>query len=278
MGEQQVIENVRNDKKGIRFYLHIYRMILAQDIKAKLSYRADFFISMIGMLAVNIGDFIAFWILFQKFPSIMGWKYEEMIFLYGFSLLALTPVQCLFDNNWNLRFYVTSGDFIKYCFRPINLFFYFMSEVFDLKGIGQGIFGLVTVIYAWNRLGIAVSPLLIVQFIIAVFAASLFMIAIYNFAAATCFWFVQTGYIIMFVNKFKDYIKYPVTVFNPIFRFVFSFIIPIAFAAFYPCQTFLRPDAVPVLTYVAPFLGIIYFYLSYLFWMKGARSYSGTGS
>ena len=123
-------------RKGLGFYLRIYGKIISQDIKSKMSYRADFIISTIGMIFTNIAGFISFWILFQNFPSIDGWSYHEMLFLYGFSLVSLTPVQCLFDNNWSLRMYVYSGDFIKYCFRPINLFFYYQSEVFDIKGKG----------------------------------------------------------------------------------------------------------------------------------------------
>ena len=90
-------------RKGLRFYLRIYLKILAQDIKSKMSYRADFIISTIGMICTNIAGFISFWILFSRFPSINGWGYYEILFLYGFSLVSLTPVQCLFDNNWNLR-------------------------------------------------------------------------------------------------------------------------------------------------------------------------------
>ena len=111
-------------KRGLLFYFNIYRKILAQDLKSKMSYRADFIISTIGMIFTNISGFISFWIIFKNFPSIKGWGYYEMLFLYGFSLIALTPVQCFFDNNWNLRNHVYSGDFIKYCFRPINIFFY----------------------------------------------------------------------------------------------------------------------------------------------------------
>ena len=144
---------------GLRFYLRIYRKILAQDIKSKMSYRADFIISTIGMIFTNIAGFVSFWILFRNFPSINGWSYYEMLFLYGFSLISLTPVQCLFDNNWSLRMYVYSGDFIKYCFRPINLFFYFQSEVFDIKGLGQLAFGIGTLVYAWAKLGLAVKSL-----------------------------------------------------------------------------------------------------------------------
>src|SRR5690554_5873166 len=142
---------------NLRFYLRIYRKILAQDLKSKLSYRADFIISTIGMILTNVAAFISLWILFQRFPSVLGWNYYEMLFLYGFSLVALTPVQCFFDNNWNLRGYVYSGDFIKYCFRPINLFFYYMSEVFDIKGLGQLVFGVATLVYTWQKLQLEMS-------------------------------------------------------------------------------------------------------------------------
>ena len=35
-------------KKNLRFYIRIYFKILAQDLKSKMSYRADFIISTIG--------------------------------------------------------------------------------------------------------------------------------------------------------------------------------------------------------------------------------------
>ena len=211
-------------RKGIGFYLRIYGKILAQDLKSKMSYRADFIIFTIGMIFTNIAGFVSFWILFRNFPSINGWSYYEMLFLYGFSLVSLTPVQCLFDNNWNLRMYVYSGDFIKYCFRPINLFFYYQSEIFDIKGLGQFAFGIGTLAYAWGKIGL------------------------------------------------------PITIFSPVFRFIFTFIIPIAFIAYYPSLVILRPDEIPILSWISPLIGGLFFWLSYKFWMYGAIKYSGTGS
>jgi ABC-2 type transport system permease protein len=40
----------------------------------------------------------------------------------------------------------------------------------------------------------------------------------------------------------------------------------------------LSPDNVPILTWLAPPLGVLFFYLSYRFWMLGAMKYNGTGS
>ncbi len=66
-------------KSKLRFYIRIYRKVLVQDLKSKMSYRSDFIISLIGMLFTNISGFITFWILFQNFPSINGWGYYEMM-------------------------------------------------------------------------------------------------------------------------------------------------------------------------------------------------------
>lgn len=267
-----------NKKRGLLFYLSIYRKILVQDLKSKMSYRADFIISTFGMIMTNLSGFVTFMILFHNFPSINGWDYHHMLFLYGFSLIALTPVQCFFDNNWNLRFMVRSGDFIKYCFRPINVFFYFISEVFDVKGIGQFIFGMGTFIYAWAKIGIPVNVITILQAVLFLITASLFMIAIMNAAAATCFWIINSGYVMVIMFRFKDFAKYPASIFNGVFRFIFTFLIPIAFVAYYPSLVFVTPDNVPLLSWLSPLIGAFFFYLSYKFWMLGVRKYDFTGS
>lgn len=265
-------------RRGLKFYLDIYRKILVQDLKSKMSYRADFVISNIGMIVSNLVGFVTFYILFQNFPSINGWTMYEMLFIYGFSLVALTPVQCFFDNNWNLRYAVKTGDFIKYCFRPINIFFYYISEIFDVKGLGQLAFGVGTLVYAWKNLAIPVTPVIIAQTVLFLLAASLFMIAIMNFAAATCFWIQNSGYIMVIMFRFKDFAKYPASIFNSVFRIVFTFVIPIAFIAYYPALVVLRPDSVPLLSWLSPLIGLLVFYLSYRFWLLGARKYDGTGS
>lgn len=264
--------------KKLSFYLRIYWKIVVQDIKSKMSYRVDFIISTLGMILTNVSGFVAFYVIFNNFMAIGKWNYYELLFFYGFSLIALTPVQCIFDNNWNLRSYVYNGDFIKYCFRPINIFFYFQSEVFDVKGMGQFVFGILTLIYSWSKLGIETTVLEIIKLMIFLVTASLFMIGIMNIAAATCFWLIYSGYIMVIASKVKDYARYPTTIFNPFFRFIFTFVIPIAFISFYPSLVILRPGDTPVISWFSPILGVIFFYISYKIWMRGATKYSGTGS
>ena len=277
VAEEEDYMNQKLKKRGLRFYANIYFKVIAQDFKSKMSYRADFIISTLGMIMTNISGFVAFYIMFQNFESINGWNYYEMLFLYGFSLIALTPMQCLFDNNWSLRYKVYEGDFIKYCFRPINIFFYFISEVFDVKGLGQLFMGSLTLVYAWNKLALPFSIGRALLLVVALITGSLFMIAIMNLAAATCFWIINSGFVMVTVFKFTDYAKYPVTIYKGVFRILFTFIIPIGFVAYYPSYIFLRPG-IPFLTCISPLFGIFCFWLSYKVWMLGASRYAGTGN
>ena len=60
----------RAAKRGLLFYPRIYRKIVTQSIKSKMHYRADFYISTIGMLALGSEDA-------QRFYAEMGILYLE---------------------------------------------------------------------------------------------------------------------------------------------------------------------------------------------------------
>ncbi len=265
-------------KQGLRYYSKLYFKIIAQDIKSKMQYRTDFYISSIGMIATNLSGLLSFWLLFKSIPDIKGWSYNEMIFLYGFSLLAITPVQIFFDNIWNISHYTLTGDFIKYCFRPINIFFYYISDVFDMKGISQMLFGILTLGYGWVKLGVPLTIVNILLLILALIGASLVMTGIMVLASSSAFWITNSTSVLLFVYNFKDYSKYPMSIFNTVFKLIFSIIIPVGFIAFYPSQLFLRPNAASVTAFLSPLVGAAFFALAYFVWMRGARRYSGTGS
>lgn len=78
--------------------------------------------------------------------------------------------------------------------------------------------------------------------------------------------------------RFKDFAKYPASILSGIFKVIFTFLIPIAFVAYYPSLVLLTPEAVPLLSWLSPVLEILFFYLSYRFWMLGVNKYDFTGS
>jgi ABC-2 type transport system permease protein len=243
-----------------------------------MAYRVDFFISSIGIIILNSTGLLSIWVIFQTIPSIEGWNFHELLFLYAFALLSITPLQLFFDNIWELRNYLQEGSFIKYYYKPLNILFYFISERLDIKGFANLVLGIVLLVIASSKLGLQWTFLSILGLIALLICASLVMISLMLIAASTAFWIINSFSILNFFFKLKDFTRYPITIFNGFFKFFFTFIIPIAFVAYYPVQTILKPDSSSLYIYLSPFIGILFFILAYNVWKRGVRKYDGTGS
>ncbi len=263
---------------SLRDYLRLYFIIEAQYIKARMQYRVDFVISSIGMFFSSLATLGIFWVLFNSITDLAGWSLMEMAFIYAFYMIAISPMQILFDNIWQIRFQLQQGTFIKYYFRPLNMMFYYMSEVFDLKGLTQLAAGIALLIYSSIQLGLAWSPDKILLLIIALFGAALVLIAIVVSAGCAAFWVLDSYPVLGLAWRLREFAPYPMSIFDGAFRFALTYLIPIGFVAFYPSQFFLRPSEVSPLVYVSPLVGIGLFALMYWVWTRGVNSYSGTGS
>jgi ABC-2 type transport system permease protein len=259
-------------------YLRLYFIIEAQYIKARMQYRADFIISSIGMFFTSLATLAVFWVLFKSITDLAGWTLMEMIFIYAFYMLAISPMQILFDQFWSLRYDLQQGTFLKYYFRPLNMMFYYMSERFDLKGLTQIVAGIILLVYSSIQLHLQWNVLKAVLLLATLFSAALVLISIVVLAACSAFWILNSFPVLNLAWKLREFAPYPINIFDGAFRFTFTFLLPIGFVAFYPSQMFLRPEEVSPLMYFSPLVGLALFYVTYRVWIAGVNQYTGTGS
>ena len=264
--------------KTLGRYLRLYFLISSQYVKARMSYRVDFIISTFGIVFGNIPSFLGLFVIFSNVPSLAGWSLDELMFIYGFTVLSMSVVQVFFDNIWQLRWQVQNGNFIKYYFRPLNMMFYFMSEVVDLKGFPQIAIGIGLVAWSSIRIGIVWTFARVIGSLCMLASASLVMVGLMTAAASTAFWIVNSFSLLMLVSRMRDYARYPLTIFNGIFRVIFSVIVPIGFVAFYPVQWILHSRDAGLVPFLTPIAGAACFALGYLVWSRGTRRWSGTGT
>ena len=259
-------------------YIRLYFLIEAQYVKGRMQYRADFIISSVGMFVSSLATLGVFWVIFDNVPSISGWTLMEMVFIYSFYMIAISPMQILFDHAWQLRFHVQQGSFIKYYFRPLNMMFYYMSEMFDIKGLTQLAAGIILLVYASIQLNIDWTLARFALLVMTVFSAALVQISIIVAASCATFWVVDSYPVLGLAWKLREFSPYPMNIFDGAFRFTFTYLIPIGFVAFYPSQLFLRPEEVSPLIYFSPIIGIGLFAITYWIWTRGVNSYTGTGA
>lgn len=243
-----------------------------------MQYRFDFFVSTFGMLLGNIASIAGLWILMSNMPDLAGWTYEELLFIYSFSLLAQAPLQICFDHIWRLRTHVNQGTFIKYYFKPINSLFYYLSEMVDLKGFSGLLLGIIAFIWSSRAIGIVWSPARIVLLPLLLIGSALVIASLMLISACGCFWVKDSFSILSFINSFRDQTRYPMDIYNSVFKFIFTWIIPMGFIAFYPSKFFLREMPLDWTAFASPLFGVVLFTIACAVWKKGITVWGGTGS
>src|SRR6185369_8871605 len=107
-------------------------------------------------------------------------------------------------------------------FRPLNMMFYYMSEMFDLKGLTQLAAGIILLVYSSIQLGIDWSPLKLVLLPMTLFGAALVLISIIVAAGCAAFWITNAFAVLSLAWKLREFSPYPMSIFDGIFRFTFS--------------------------------------------------------
>jgi ABC-2 type transport system permease protein len=263
---------------GLFYYWRIYRKLIANYIKDRMSFRVDFFMGLVGVTCINVSGIATLLLLFRTVPTLGGWDYNEMLLLFGFFELACEPVWLLFDKLWSLWGDLERGDFILCYFKPINTMFYYMSDVLNLKSFGSLVFAVIVFVYALAHLSVAWTVWKVVCFIL-MYAGSVFVFGgLRILFTSTAFWMGRNVSIMNFTMRLEAFTRYPLTIFARPFRFVFMYILPFAFIAYVPVNDLLRSPDVSPAWFLTPLVGAAVFAMACLVWTLGVRHYTGTGT
>ena len=118
--------------------------------------------------------------------------------------------------------------------------------------------------------GIFVIPL-------AFICAAVISYAVWFMSVTMTFWFNRLLNIGVLYGRAVDVARYPAAIFNPLMRFVFTFIIPFAMMGFVPAEVML--GRISPLNLLWPiFLAVLFLFLSHWFWNFSLKRYSSASS
>lgn len=260
-------------------YLRLLGQYFVQYCKVRLAYKADFFISVASTMVATVFGLALVFLLFRRAPTIAGWTFDEILFLYGFGLIPLALFNLISVNLYYFgQLYIVEGKFDRVLLRPVHSLFQVMSEQFRLEALSDAAAGVVLVAYSASKIGIAFGP---GEWLIGA-GAILCGLAIYLgvFLILTCvsFWAEDRVGIIPPVYNMLTFGRYPLDIYNPLIRFLLSWIIPFGFAAFYPSAKLLGHSEYDRVFLALPLVAAVSLTLAILLWNRGVRNYSSTGS
>lgn len=275
----------------MRKYFKLHRIFIAQDLKKLMEYKVDFLMGAIGFVLVQAVKILTLGIIFASIPALAykvngqvvdSWTFNEVLFIYGFSLIPKGIDHLLFDNLWGMGYWVVAkGDFDKYLTRPVNSWFYVLTEKFCVDAFGDLFVGIALVVYSVLSMPAEIAAeinwlrLIPIAFVIP-FAVMIYT-SVKTATAAISFWTKRSGHITHMCYMTNEFASYPAKIYNNVVKTIITYILPFALTAYYPAIYILRGES-PWSLLVTVGVSLILFFISQLVWKMGEKAYESAGS
>ena len=260
-------------------YLRLYKQFLKQYIKTLMEYRADFILGLIGFVLVQGIGVIFIGLVFKSIPSLKGWGFYEILFIYGFAQIPRGIDHVFTDQLWIFSWKtIVQGEFDRYLVRPLNPLFQVIVEKFQPDGFGEIIVGSIILITAWSKIGLQVTVARLIALIFVILCATVIYTAIKLAFTSIAFWVKFAQSYLFMTYQLSTFVKYPITIYPTWIGGILTFIIPFAFTGYYPAAYILGKGSFStgiVMTFLASVISI---FIAYRVWLIGMKQYESTGS
>lgn len=264
----------------MKHYIKLYFTIAACSIKKRLEYKQDLFIGIFGFLAQNLASILSIFFIINSIPSLEGWTMWQMGFLYGFTMLPISLDHLFTDELWRVAYFrVRNGDMDRYFLRPAPILFQVISETVQLEALGEMIVGIVMLVICGLNCNIQWSFSLIIMIITATLFGAIIVTAIKILTAAPAFVMKKSGFLMQILYNFRDYTKYPVSIYPGAIRCLLTFVFPFALFISIPVETVLFQNHNPWLLDLRIIASsIVMMAIAIPFWNFFVRRYESSGN
>jgi len=249
-----------------------------QYLKVRVSYRGDFLISLATSTAATVFAFAFVLVLFRR-VNLPGWTFEEVVFLYGFSLIPFGLFNILSLNLYEFgNTQIMEGKFDRVLLRPVSSLFQVLFENFRLESFFEAFTGLGIVIWMAVRMHAhwhVADVLLLALFSVC---GGIIYVSVFLLLSTFSFWFEdRVGVHPPFWNLLA-FGRYPMSIYSGYIQFFLSWIVPFGFATFYPGARLLARGEFSHLALLVPTVAAACALVAGFAWTQGVRHYSSTGS
>jgi len=249
-----------------------------QYAKVQFGYRADFLISLGTSFAATCFQLGFVIVLFQKIPQLAGWRFPEVLFLYGFSLVPYGLFNIISLNLYNFgNNYIIEGKFDRVLLRPVSSLFQVLFETFRIESLQEVATGIYCMWWSSRHLGLAWTPGKFVMLLFFAVCAAAIYVSIFVMLTTVSFRFEDRIGVSPPVWNVIAFGRYPLTIYNGVVQFVLCWVIPFGLASFYPSVRLLGRTVTPEYARLVPVVAAAFLAIAISLWTLGSRHYTSTG-
>jgi viologen exporter family transport system permease protein len=265
--------------REVRRHLLLLFDYFAQYAKVRVSYRGDFFISLLTSFAATVFGLGFVVVLFQKAPRLAGWRFEEELFLYGFSLIPYGVFNVVSVNLYDFgNNYIIEGKFDRVLLRPISSLFQVLFETFRIESVQEIATGIFCMWWATKHLGLIWTPGKFAMLLFFGLCAGIIYVSIFLILTTVSFWFEDRIGVHPPVWNIIAFGRWPLSIYSGAVQFFLCWIIPFGLASYYPSVRMLGRTVTPEYARLVPVVAAVFLVLAISLWNLGTRHYSSTGS
>ena len=261
--------------------LSIYIAYFVQFLKSRMAYKKDFFAGIFANLLTTFSGllFVVLLIDGKIVPSLKGWRREEVLFIYGYSMVSMAFFSTFSINLYGFgKRYIIQGEFDRILLRLLDSMCQVLFESFNLDVIGSLSLGIILLVYTGLELDMTFSLIDYVWLIFSAFCGGIIVISVFIILTSFSFHFEDKVGIIPPFYSLINFSRYPLPIFNDIIQFILSWCVPFAFVSFYPATHFFERTGFEFLCYFTPMMSIVCFLMALFSWRFGVSKYSSTGN
>jgi ABC-2 type transport system permease protein len=274
---------VRSRWLGLRVMAGVYAQYWRINLLTTLEYRANFFIWFAFTFVYHGTAIAALYIILQTFPSMNGWSFRDMAFLYGLWMVGHALNHTFCGAIGEIPEHIRDGEFDRFLVRPLDTLFAAVTlpgQIFPDELILALVYFCAAVWYS----RVHVDAVFIVFVPLVVIGGALIDLALSLMISTVAFWFVRVDALRWIVLQLEqEFTRYPLSIYSRGVRLLLAFVFPFAFMNYFPATFFLHktesglslPPAIGLLT---PLIGIAFAAAAYGFWRIGLDRYQGVGN
>lgn len=260
-------------------YIRLYKKFFQQYVKVIIEYRASFVLGLIGFLFVQSTGIIFINLIFKAIPSLDGWSFNEILFIYGLAQIPRGIDHVFTDYLWIFSWKtIVEGEFDRYLLRPINPLFQVIAETLQPDGLGEIIVGVMLTIYSLPRVEISFDLMKFFILVVVILFSTLIYTAIKLAFTSIAFWTKSSFSYLFMTYQISSFAKYPVGIYPKIIKTILIGIIPFAFTGYYPAAYFLGRESFVSGVVMTICVALISICIAYKIWTIGIKSYESAGS
>jgi len=218
-----------------------------------------------------------------RFGSIVQWKLGDYMFIFIFANLSYGLRNIFMGSFRGIPWMIVNGQLDSVLTKPINILLYISGSGFGWGAISYLILSVTLFILFADLFTVDWGLLNTILYLLAVISGSLVQGAITLAISCVAFYMMDVKSIDNLYSGFREFIWYPLNIFNKVIQVILFTAVPLAYASFVPSGIFLRNSAyfkkVPIgLLYLSLAVGPLLFGLSYQVWKKALKRYASSGS